>query len=195
MSREIVAEKAVWRGRFRSARAALSPADRQRESEAVAERVLGLPDLAAAETVHLYWSRPDEVGTHAIARTLRAQGVTVALPVVVPGDTPRLVHRPFDGEDTLIPGPFGVWEPPATAPAVLPGQIDLVLVPGLAFGRDGSRLGYGGGYYDAFLSETAARRIGLAWSGALVDAVPAEPHDQLMDGVVTATATVRPSRP
>ena len=80
---------------------------------------------------------------------------------------------------------------------VAPDALAAVAVPGLAFGRDGSRLGYGGGFYDQALAETAALRVGVAGSWALVDAVPTEPHDARLDAVVTEAETwwVEPTPP
>ena len=63
--------------------------------------------------------------------------------------------------------------------------IGLVLVPGLAFDAQGRRLGYGGGYYDRFLRQTAAPRVGLTFDCLLLDEVPEEPHDVRVDVVLT----------
>jgi 5-formyltetrahydrofolate cyclo-ligase len=78
---------------------------------------------------------------------------------------------------------------------VSPADLDVVVVPALALGRDGSRLGYGGGYYDAFLAETPAARVGVAFAACLVPSVPSEPHDARLDAVVTEDEVVRVSAP
>ena len=91
-------------------------------------------------------------------------------------------------------GPWGTLEPAPDATPVAPSALDVVLVPALALGRDGSRLGYGGGYYDAFLAQTPARRVGVCVQAALVDAVPVLPHDARLDVVVTEAEVVRVER-
>ena len=80
----------------------------------------------------------------------------------------------------------------ATLAAMEPARdLDVVLVPGLAFGRDGSRLGYGGGFYDTFLAETTALRVGVGLQSVLVATVPTLPHDARLDAVVTEGDVVR----
>ena len=93
----------------------------------------------------------------------------------------------------LVGGRFGVLEPPATAPLVDPREVEVALVPGLAASRDGIRLGYGGGFYDAYLVETPALRVGAVFGACLVDALPAEPHDAHLDLLVTEAEALRPT--
>lgn len=148
-----------------------------------------LPEIAAARTVHTFWPLADEPAVRPLARALRQRGATVVLPAVLGGR--RLAHRAFEGEGRLVPGPYGTREPHPEAPAVAPDRLDVVLVPGLAMGRDGSRLGYGAGYYDAFLAETGALRVGVAFGACLVDSVPSEPHDAHLHLIVTEAETAR----
>lgn len=183
------AEKAAWRARFRALREAMPEEARAAASRQIVERVRSLPEVGAAGTVHLFWPLPFEVDLRPLAESLRQRGVVVALPVVA-GER-ALVHRRYLGAAALARGRWGLMEPPPTAPPVAPRAIDVVLVPALAVGRDGSRLGYGGGFYDAFLAETPALRVGVVFGDALVAAVPAEPHDARLDVVVTEAETVR----
>ena len=108
-----------------------------------------------------------------------------------------------DDLDTLIPGPFGLWEPGPDATVCesdLKVDLDLVLVPGLAFGSSGERLGYGGGYYDRWLEglPTRPHRMGLCFAEYLdprLGKVPMEGHDATMDSVATEHAVVRTQPP
>lgn len=151
-----------------------------------------MPEVAAAQAVHLFWPLPGEIDLRPLAEAFRAEGRTVILPAVA---GPRaLAHRAYLGADRLTDGPWGTREPGPDAPLVRPDDLDVVLVPGLAFGRDGSRLGYGGGFYDAFLAETAAVRVGVALGAALGEAVPSLPHDARLDAIVTEAETVRVRR-
>ncbi|MDT0630611.1 5-formyltetrahydrofolate cyclo-ligase [Rubrivirga litoralis] len=185
----MAAEKAAWRERFRAARRALPAEARAAASAAVCARVLALPEIQAAGTVHAFWPLADEVDLRPALAVLRERGVVVALPVVA--GPRRLVHRAFEGEGALRAGRWGTREPAPSAPDVRPAALDVVLVPGLAFGRDGSRLGYGGGFYDAFLAQTPALRVGVGGAASLVASVPTEPHDARLDAVVTDAEVVR----
>ena len=183
------AEKDAWRVRARGLRAAMPAQDRAEASRHVVRRVLALPEVGAARAVHVFWPLPGEVDLRPLIDALAGRGVTVALPVVV---GPRaLAHRQYVGAEALVEGPWGLREPGPDAADVDPAALDVVLVPGLAFGRDGSRLGAGGGYYDAFLLGTPALRVGVCVAAALADAVPTEPHDVPVDVVVTDAETVR----
>ncbi len=171
---------------------------------ALAERIEALPRFAEARTVALYSSLWGEVPTDGMLR--RWHGVKrLALPVVLSGE--EMVFREYTGEGNLTPGAFGILEPasvssrhspPSCHPdragkgdegyLVPPAEIDLMLVPGVAFDAEGRRLGRGGGFYDRYLSRPDAAhiyKVGLCRSGALVPEVPAEAHDVTMDIVIT----------
>ena len=189
----VAVEKAALRTRFRALRAAVP--GREAVDAAIVARVLALPEVSAAQTagrvVLAFWPRVarGEVDVRPLVAALAGRGV--ALPVVVPGPAPRLVARRFTTEAALVAGPWGLSEPADDAPAVAPADIAVVVVPALALGRDGSRLGAGGGYYDAFLPSTGALRVGVAPAACVVDALPHEPHDARLDVVVTERETVR----
>lgn len=90
---------------------------------------------------------------------------------------------PVTHYDRLVPGPFGILEPPGGPPA---GDLDVIICPGLAFTRDGHRLGQGGGYYDRALARfPQARKIAVAFPCQIVATLPHEPHDAIMDAVIT----------
>ncbi len=104
-----------------------------------------------------------------------------------------LTRTPDEGWLTLHPADvplerhrWGFLQPRSDAPEVDPREVDVVLVPGVAFGEDGSRLGHGKGYYDELLSRMPlARRIGITWECRMVAAVPMGEHDMPMHAVVT----------
>ena len=93
----------------------------------------------------------------------------------------------------LESGSYGIPEPRPGLPPASPESIDLIVVPGSAFGRSGDRMGYGGGFYDAFLPRLRADtpRIALAFELQLVDDVPQEDHDLRIDVVVTERGALR----
>ena len=86
----------------------------------------------------------------------------------------------------MRPGAFGIAEPGPAAEECLPQEIDLVVVPGVAFTADGARMGRGRGYYDRYLSQPALRatKVGVCYAHQLCDGLPTEPHDVAMDAVV-----------
>jgi 5-formyltetrahydrofolate cyclo-ligase len=171
-------------------RAAVDPATRA----AFAQRLAALgPDLARRlrpRAASAFASFGDEVDTAPICAALRAAGVPVALPVVVARGAP-LVFRIWAPGDPVRRGPFGIVEPAEGLPEVAP---DLVFAPLAAFDRAGHRIGYGGGYYDRTLAQLrAAGRItavGVAFAAQEVAAIPAAPHDQKLDMIVTEHETI-----
>ena len=92
-----------------------------------------------------------------------------------------MTARRIKSRDELIPGRFGILEPPGDAPA-LPGP-QIILVPGIAFAQDGARLGRGGGYYDRYLMGRDAMAIGLCHESAFVSELPSGPLDIRMGAV------------
>lgn len=133
-----------------------------------------------AGTVAVYWPLPGEVRVdHLVAA---AGSRRLVLPRC---DGHDLTWHAWSPGDTLVPGQFRLSEPPTSAPLVDPGEVDLFVVPGLAFDREGGRLGHGKAYYDTALAGRRGRAVGLAWSIQVVDRVPMEPHDVRVDGVVT----------
>jgi len=98
----------------------------------------------------------------------------------------ELVFHPMKSRAGGIAGVFGIIEPPASSPSVRPEEIDLVLCPGLGFGRDLSRLGRGKGYYDRLLARLrpGTPMIGVAYPCRIVDAVPTDAHDIPMTWVI-----------
>lgn len=106
------------------------------------------------------------------------------LPRIIPEADHRLaLHRYMP--DQLNRHPFGMDEPSAGLPMIAPSDIELALIPGLAYDRAGWRLGYGGGYYDRLLTDFPGYRVGAVFQALLFDQLPHGGFDQQMDWVVT----------
>jgi 5-formyltetrahydrofolate cyclo-ligase len=138
----------------------------------------------------LYMHFRSEVQTAGLLAQWLAQGKTVCVPRVLRSESLLLPVRISDPDRDLLPGYCGIPEPAPSLPAssvLPPATIDAVIVPGSVFDPKGGRLGYGGGYYDRFLSRDApqALRIALAFDLQVVERVPTEAHDQPVDIVVT----------
>ncbi|MBY6243144.1 5-formyltetrahydrofolate cyclo-ligase [Methylosinus sp. Sm6] len=154
----------------------------------VAERALALTRelaLRAEDVVSVYWPIRSELNTRPFIEALAAAGIATVLPVMTSVRRP-LIFRAFTPGDELVKGPFGLSEPSEDKPALEP---DILFAPLSAFDRKGSRLGYGGGIYDATLTELRAKKrviaIGVAYACQEADAVPTEPHDQRLDFLLT----------
>ena len=98
---------------------------------------------------------------------------------------------PITSLDDLRPGAYGILEPPPDTPAVPAASVDFAIVPAVACGRDGSRLGQGGGYYDRFLQQTGCAFAALCTETFLLPRVPCEAHDRNMKIIVTQQRVLR----
>jgi 5-formyltetrahydrofolate cyclo-ligase len=136
-----------------------------------------------------YFPVHDELDPIPLLEALHAQGLRTALPVVQPG--PDLVFREWSQGTPLKRGKFGLQQPGAEQPELMP---DIVLIPLLAFDRKGGRLGYGAGYYDAALRRMRQRgpatAIGVAFDEQEFPEVPQEPQDEPLDMVLTPTRVI-----
>jgi 5-formyltetrahydrofolate cyclo-ligase len=166
-------------------RAGLSAVERASASSAVAAALESLPAWRSARTVALYSAMGFEVDAAEVARRAHAAGKRLVWPRLAPAG-PAMEFAACAISD-LVAGPARALEPPASAPAVPSAEIDLVVVPGVAFDPRGVRLGRGRGHYDATLAGLRGRAflVGLAFESQVVADVPSEPHDQRLDAVVT----------
>lgn len=184
--------KATMRQELSARRKAMSPELLDSRGLKIQSRFLATPYYQRARTVALYAPIRGEVPTRDILTAALADGKTVCYPLShVHGRI--LSFRIVTSENELEPGRLGVREPTHASELVAVDRIDLFVVPGLGFTRDGKRLGRGGGYYDSTLraaSETS-RRVGLAFSDQVVDELPSTTDDVAMDLVVTEAETYR----
>lgn len=168
-------DKSQARALARQRAAALSVEDWKVLGGAMAAHLFELPVWRQAGTLFCFASMPTEPDTAGILRRALAQGKRLALPRTRAGG--RMDFYPLSAPEELCPGRYGIPEPPADGHPLCPGPEDLILVPCLAAGRDGSRLGHGGGYYDRYLARHRCRRLLLCPTALLLDALPCEPWD------------------
>ena len=185
-------EKDRLRAELRRRLEALPAAEARSASERIAERVLRLPEIAAAEGVLTCLSFGTEVDTWGLADRLLEAGKTVYVPRSHAEGRRLSVHRYPCPLRTLS---FGLREPARGVPEVPEGRlgetVGAALILGLGFDRRGYRLGYGAGYFDRFLAGKPFPAIGLAFDLQVVDRLPAEPHDIPMQVVLTELAEYR----
>ena len=168
-------------------RDAVPEEDRSERSEAIADRFLELADAAGVETVLAFWSFGSEVDTAPLIARLRSEGKTVALPRIELGDVVPVVAA---SGAPMSETSFGAMEP-AEGRALDVAELDLVVVPGVAFDRWCGRVGYGGGYYDRFLERRREGVAAIAFALQIVDRVPSGAIDRRIDGVVTEVEVIR----
>ena len=183
--------KAAIRERLLSERRAVEDAVRDTWSAAIVDRLDELPVWRDAAVVHTYVGAIEgEVATRGLVRRALENGKRVVCPRVR-WRPPRLESWAIRSLDDLVESRRGLWEPdPSRAEPVAAGQLDLVIVPGLAFDRRGWRIGFGAGLYDRFLSTVTAPRVALAFSLQLQESLPVEPHDEPVDWIVTEGETI-----
>ncbi len=163
-----------------------TPAGEKRlKDAAIKERLLSLEEFRDARSVLFYASFRSEVETPSLIEEALKMGKSVSLPVV-DAKAGRLRLFEVKGLEELSPGYMGIPEP-KTGKAVGLDEMEVIVVPGAAFDRQGGRLGYGKGYYDKLLREakTGCLFLGLAYGEQIVGKVPVEGHDITMDAIIT----------
>jgi 5-formyltetrahydrofolate cyclo-ligase len=192
-------EKRALRRAMAEQRDAVTQAQREAMTERAVESFLELPEVRLARTVAGFVSTRSEIDTEPLLAALGRRGIDVVLPRVSTGlIPPRLRFHRAKKRSDLVFGIFGLLEPGLDCPELAAHDIDVFMVPGLVFDRRGSRIGYGGGYYDelaayvrAHPDATNARFVGYAFDFQLVDACPAGEWDVPLDTVVTDERVVR----
>lgn len=155
-------------------------------SEQILEKLFSHPWYGDCRTLFTYVSMDSEVQTCKLIERALSDGKRVCVPRVVPRQ--HMVAVPIRNLNSdLEKGYYNVLEPIAELPPVTQDKVDLVIVPGLVFDREGYRIGYGGGYYDKYLRILSphCRTIGLAFHALTTDWIPREAHDQKVMLVIT----------
>jgi 5-formyltetrahydrofolate cyclo-ligase len=163
--------------------------DQRRRSEAIRRKVFRLTAFRRAKTVCCYVALPYEVQTWRMIEAMLSQGKRVVVPLTQPRSRRLRLSEVQDPGRELTRGTFGVLEPHPWAVRPVPlRDVDLVLVPGLAFDRFGHRLGHGHGYFDRFLARVpkTTPTVGLAFRFQLLDRLPVAWHDLAVQKVLTA---------
>ena len=167
---------------MRERRRALTPEARRAASEIICAK---LAALDFRSSIAVYLASPQEIDLSPFIRKTLESGVKVVAPRWN-GETYELAALKGLDVAHLRQGQMGILEP-AEAEIVSPKEVGIWLVPGLAFTRNGKRLGYGGGWYDRLLCKVPKRvpKIGIAYAFQLVDELPTEPHDIRLTSVVS----------
>ena len=156
-------------------------------SESVMLKVEQMPEFQNVSTVLLYWSMDDEVYTHDFVRRWYREK-RILLPCV---DGDNLLLRQYTGDDSMRPGPqFGIPEPSGPVFSCL-DEVEMIVVPGVAFDHKCNRMGRGRGFYDRLLKSTPnAMKVGVAFDFQIFDDIPVEPFDVPMERVLCEGCTI-----
>jgi 5-formyltetrahydrofolate cyclo-ligase len=174
-------DKRMLRKAVRTRLAAMSDADKEQQSTAICHSLKAHIAVTGARVVALFSPLHDEPRIMRLVNELSLR-LSGALPRVE-GDVMRFYcYSP----ESLRVGAFGIDEPLDT-PLVEPWEIDLMVVPGVAFTNDGARMGRGKGFYDKYMShcDFRAHKVGVCFREQLVDNIPTEPHDIRMDCIIS----------
>lgn len=182
--REKLSEKNELRFKMKNLRVVLSEMDRKSAAEEVFERLEKTAAFLLADRIMMYHSLPDELYTHDFLKKWSGKK-RFYLPRV---NGVNLEVLPYE-ESRLELGSFHIEEPTGIN-VTDPSEIELVVVPAVAYDRKGKRLGRGKGFYDRFLKDTHATKVGVGYEFQLLDEIPAEPHDVAMDIIVTQKTTI-----
>lgn len=176
-------EKKHLRKAILEKKSSLTPEERKKQSERLCQRVTEHKSYIDAKTIMLFYPLEDEIDVKPLLGL--ALGTKKVLLPLVQGED--IVACEYLGEESLTQGSYGIMEPSLDYVFTHLDEIDLVLVPGIAFTVDGRRLGRGRGYYDRFLPLLSkAYKIGVCYDFQLVEDLPTEPHDILLDTVITS---------
>ncbi len=150
-----------------------------KRSKSIQEFVINDNKFQSAKVVGAYFAFGSEVATELIIERAKMLGKKIALPRV---EEDKITFYELSSTKSLIRGRFGIMEPP---PYGRMDEIDLLVVPGIAFDKKGNRLGYGKGFYDRLLSGKRTFSIGLAYSFQLLENLPHDRYDKRLDAIAS----------
>lgn len=185
MTSGLTEEKRIFRKTALEKRRALSNTERTNHSSMIQKLLFDFSVFREAKRIFAFASMPDEVHTNEILAKMLEAGKEVAIPLIT---GPRKMEAAaFSDMADLVPEKYGILTVKPEKRRILdPSELDFVLVPGVAFSKNGIRLGMGGGYYDDFLKRaSSAYRLAVVYGCQVFDTVPQEPWDEQVDAILT----------
>jgi 5-formyltetrahydrofolate cyclo-ligase len=187
MNPELPEAKAALRAMVRERLKLVSPTHRVTESAQLCARLKASEIWRAAKSVLFFAPLPDEPDLWPLLEFALHEKKLAALPSYDAETNSYIARRIAEPLADLVAGKFGIREPAGHCAAVALNQLDLLLVPGVAFDSGGQRLGRGKGYYDRLLALTNGATCGVAYDEQIVPLVPAAPHDVKLNRILTPT--------
>jgi len=160
--------------------------DRNRWDDAIFSKFIHSEYYKNSGVIFIFVSFRSEVDTHRIIKKALEDGKTVCVPRVISKKEGMKAFR-INSIEGLKTSNYGILEPSLECEEIQADKIDLVVIPGAAFDKSGGRIGYGGGYYDMFLTGLRhdTKKIALAYDFQVLKHVPTEDHDIKIDGIIT----------
>lgn len=170
---------------LKARRQAMSEEECKMRANALCKRIVESEAYQKAQSVMAYLAMPKEANLDALVTQALADGKTVYVPVCV--SKTEMVAARLRRLDDVKTGVLHIRIPNEPYKCAAPTDLDLILVPGVAFDTKGGRMGMGAGYYDRFLAQVARERLwGVAWDIQVVpDTIPMEVHDKRLGGLIT----------
>ena len=194
MSCDLKAAKKALRKDIAGRTEELTPEYIKESNEGILRNILAMPEYKKAKVIFAYYSVGAEADVLELSRQALNAGKIIAMPCIY-GKLMRFRAVGSAEElNSLEPGVFDIPCPQESAEELTPDKADMMLVPAAAFGKDGSRLGRGGGFYDRYLADFNALTVGVCREEFLFDSVPCEAHDRKVDAVVTEKGIARPRK-
>ncbi|MFA5561244.1 MAG: 5-formyltetrahydrofolate cyclo-ligase [Eubacteriales bacterium] len=182
---DVQTQKDRLRAECQRLRGNLTHSDKVRAEAAICNAIVTLPAFDGAHQLLAYYPVRGELSLLSVAGVALEAGKRVAFPACL--DDGRMVFRYVTALSQLRRGKYGIPEPPPEAPVFVPHPLTICLVPGLAFDRQGYRVGYGMGYYDRFLADFSGVSMGIVFKNCLFRDVPRSDDDRAVDIVVSET--------
>lgn len=177
------------RAELKKARNNLEPIYVEEASKLICQRIIASSLYKNANVILAYLAFGKEVSCDELVIQALTDGKTVCIPYII--DKEHFLAAKLNSLENLVLDRYGIRTVAEPIIEVSHSDIDLILVPGLAFGRDGSRMGMGAGYYDRFLADTQAITLGLAYEKMLQDEIPTDEHDIAMEYIVTESNLIQ----
>lgn len=168
-----------------------------KNSSIITQKILALDCIKKAKNIMLYLDFNNEVKTDELIVKLISLGKTVSSPITIKEEKKLIPSQIIDLKDGVKIGAYGIREPkPECSPEVEVKDIDVVIVPAVAYDKDCYRLGYGGGFYDRFIERLRedAITVGIAFDLQIFDSVPKEDHDAQLDYIITESQILTPNK-
>ncbi|MBL4697550.1 MAG: 5-formyltetrahydrofolate cyclo-ligase [Phycisphaerales bacterium] len=188
--------KPALRSTLKATLAAIPPQDRTNQSNQLTPHLLTSNLYQAAATILAYAALPTEISLDPFITLALAEGKRICIPTINWESKAMQPAQILNLDTDLEIGRYGVRTPLPSCPLVEPNEINLILIPGLAFDRDFNRLGRGAGFYDRLIDSLPTPRpplVGVCFASQIVANVPTEPHDHPMDRVITETGFIEPA--
>ena len=187
-------QKSVLRAQMRAVRESIDAEDRKKHEDALCERLYNLPALRKAHVIAVYQACGSEASLNDLVRAIRLDGgTTIAYPAIHGGGDMSMVRVERGEVPSFVANPLAVTNPGTLGgDVVYADEIDVLLIPGVAFDENRNRLGQGGGYYDRYLEFVGedCLVIGIAFDEQIVDSVPVNEQDRKVDYIVTPSRII-----